>query len=127
MLRLSSKVAKWWNSFTTFLADITVRTFLKSKPGQKMLKDGFGLSYNSSFNIDAIPQEFPEIDSFCELAKDAGVFEVITIDKLDNTIVLRESNTGIEHQMDIHLYYAFFVPSKKADLTKVFANAAGDK
>lgn len=123
VLRLSNKVAKRWNSFTTLLATVTVSTFLKSGPGQKLLNKGFGLSYDDSFKISAIPQEFPDIDSFCVLAKNAGVFEVILTDRNDNTIVLRESNTGIEHQMDIHLYYAFFVPTKTVDISGLFPEA----
>lgn len=121
--RVFSMYAKYWNSFTTFLATITVSTFLRSRPGQKLLNKGFGLSYDDSFKISAIPQEFPDIDSFCILAKNAGVFEVILTDRNENTIVLRESNTGIEHQMDIHLYYAFFVPTKTVDISGLFPEA----
>lgn len=82
----------------------------------------YGVSFDVDINLSNLMAPLPNINTFYDLAKDVGIFEVIAVSAQESTVTIREVGTDTEYKIDAELFIILFVsksdPSSNFDLFK---------
>lgn len=71
----------------------------------------YGVSFDSSIELDSIPRIYPEIDEIFRLDSNNREFIISGVDKLHERIIVQELPYGKCYEIDYELFENIFMPT----------------
>lgn len=74
----------------------------------------YGVSFDVDINLSNLMSPLPNVNTFYDLARDVGIFEVVDVNAKESIVVIREVGTDTEYKIDSELFIILFVSKSDA-------------